>query len=359
LRPVLTACLLAGATLLLYSYRLPGGPANAQEKQILVQAQSGSGPLFFRVADDQWLQPLLVYATAIVRTAGGGDEAARIATAVIASLNVALIFLCARRVFDGTPAAFVAALLLLVTPAHVAFGRSGTDAIVSVPFALLWLYATLRFWTHDSTGAILTAGAVLGAGVYSNRAAPLTMGFLLGVSLIALTMGGRRWRAVLWLLAAFSVFLIPAAAWFAVSPGTYPDTFGRWVIHLAHVRDPLDGMRAFVNWNTLGNRVSLYWRFLDPAWLFFENMFLLVMLPLLAAGLAMWRRVLSRHVMFLVAGGAMVTPLAGSSFGELHYAADAMTFVPFAILLMTAGAAGLQSRFSARTSQSGDTTRGG
>ena len=37
----------------------------------------------------------------------------------------------------------------------------------------------------------------------------------------------------------------------------------------AHLRIPLDGVRAFVNPGTLGNRASLYWGFWDPSWLFF------------------------------------------------------------------------------------------
>jgi 4-amino-4-deoxy-L-arabinose transferase-like glycosyltransferase len=344
LRPVLTACLLAGVTLLLYGYRLTLEPASPLELQIIGQARAGSGPLFFHVADDQWLQPIPVYAAAIGALFGGGDASARLATVVLAAVNVALLFLCASRLFGGRLAAFVSPLLLLATPAHIAYGRSGSDAIVSVPFVLLWLLAMLRFWTYDSPASILAAGAALGAGVYSNRAAPLTMGFLLVVSLAALMSGGRKWRAAALLMAAFGASLIPAVAWFALNPDTYRDTFGRWAIHLAHVRNPIDGVRAFLNWNTLGNRASLYWGFLDPAWLFFENVFLLVSLPLMLLGVASWRRVLPRHAMILVAGGAIVAPLAGSSFGEPHYAADALPFLPFAVLLMTAGAVYVQNR---------------
>ena len=341
-----------------YSFRL-SGPPSTQESEILAQAQSGSGPLFFHVADDRWLQPLAVYATTLVSVVGGGELSARLSTVFVAALNVALLFLCAYRIFDAKLAAYLAPLLLLASPAHIAFGRAGTDALMSVPFVLLWLLAMLRFWSFDSTSSILLAGAALGAGVYGNRAAPLTMGFLLILSVVALISGGRKARSVLAILAAFGAALIPAVAWFALNPGTYPDTFGRWVIHLAHVRQPLEGLGAFLNWNTLGSRVSLYWGFLEPTWLFFENVFLLVMLPLLLLGLGYWRRVLPRHAMILVGGGVIATPLAGCSFGEPRYVADAAPFLPLAILLMSAGVAGLQLRFRTRTYQSSDTAPAG
>ncbi len=133
LRPVVTACLLASVTLVLYGYRLTDQPANAQESQILEQARIGTGPLFFHVGGDQWLQPVLVHLTAIISGIGGGSASARLATVAIGALNVVLIFLCARRVFDNALAPVAAALLLLATPAHITFARSGTDAIASVP----------------------------------------------------------------------------------------------------------------------------------------------------------------------------------------------------------------------------------
>lgn len=360
MRPVITACLLVGITLLLYSFGLSGAPVGEQELQFL-QAAPGSGPIYFQVRPDLYLQPIPVYAAAALRAVGGGDQSARLASVLIASINVGLIFLCARRLFDSRLAVVLAPLLLLVTPAHITFGRSGTDAIFSIPFALLWLLALQRYWQSNSAVSVAAAGAALGAGVYANPSAPLTMGFLLIASVIVLVSNGRAWRSVVIMLAAFGALLIPAAMWFALHPETYPDTFGRWVIHLAHVRNPLDGLRAFFNWNTLGNRASLYWGFLDPSWLFFGNRLLLVMLPLLLLGVGMWQRAMARHSMMLVGGGALVAPLAGSSFGVPHYAADALVFLPFAIVFMAAGAAGLQQWLTApaRTYRSTDTAPAG
>jgi hypothetical protein len=54
-------------------------------------------------------------------------------------------------------------------------------------------------------------------------------------------------------------------------------------------------------------------------------------------GLAGWRRVMSPQTMLVIAGGALVSPLAGSSFGQPHYMPDALPFLPFVALLATAG----------------------
>ena len=97
------------------------------------------------------------------------------------------------------------------------------------------------------------------------------MGFLLAITLLAIWLSGRRSATHLAVpVAAFLAPLLLAVGWFMANPSAYPDTFGRWVIHAAHLVSPLDGARAFVNWNTLGTRVSLYWGFFDPSWLFFD-----------------------------------------------------------------------------------------
>ncbi len=59
--------------------------------------------------------------------------------------------------------------------------------------------------------------------------------------------------------------------WFFRHADTYADTFGRWFVFAAAPADPLDGLRAFFNTGTLGNRASLYWGFWDPSWLFFAR----------------------------------------------------------------------------------------
>lgn len=346
LRPISAACVLAGITLLLYGDRLTAAPIGADEAIILQESQLQGGdegrrlPMFFHVGDTRWMLPIPVYATAIVRSLGGGDASTRLVTVFVAALDVALISLCAGLLFKSNLALFAAAILLMLTPAHLVFGRFGTDAIYPLPFVLGALLAILNYLETDRPWLPVTAGALLGAGVYTHRSAPLTMAFLMVTCGSALIVNRRVVKPAILMLGGFVILMLPAAAWIGWHPETYPDTFGRWAIHLAHIRNPLDGVDAFLNRNTLGTRASFYWGFLDPAWLFLSPTapFLAALLPALAVGIATWRRRFGPDLTLLIAGGAVVAPLAGSSFGEPGYAAQAAVFLPFAVLLMTAGA---------------------
>jgi 4-amino-4-deoxy-L-arabinose transferase-like glycosyltransferase len=275
MRPIATACLLAGVTLLLYSFRIGAAPLDANESIVLAQARSLSEgeslPLFFQVQDAYWLQPMGVYATAIVGAIGGGDMAGRLASAIVGAVDVALVFAAARMMFGREWLAVVSAVLLLVTPAHWWLARAGTDAIFPAPFVLLWLIGMLRFFRSDSARALAAAGAALGAGVYTHPTAPLVMAWLCATSIAALFVIGRgRARNVAVLAGAFSAMLGPLAIWFVMFPASYGDTFGRWAVFAAHARFPMDGLRAQINWNTLSTRASRFWGLADPSFLFFS-----------------------------------------------------------------------------------------
>ncbi len=325
---------------------------SAGELELLAQAarlSDGGWRLFFQVADERWLQPIPVYLTALAGLVAPADLAARYATAAAGAVDVALMFVLVKRLFPHRLVPCGAALLMLATPAHYVHARSGTDAIFVLPFVLIWLIC-LTDYLRDGRAVKAVAGALaLGAGVYAQPAAPLTMMFLMAVALTAMGASGRlNARSAVISLAAFSAPLLLAAAWFAAQPQSYPDTFGRWAIHAAHLRFPLDGVRAFVNWTTLGTRVSLYWGFLDPSWLFFDGPsaamalrgsapFLLATLVLLVPGVRWTLRQPSTGLRAVLLGGLAVSPLAASTFGEPHAIHSAMAIVPFMTVLATAG----------------------
>ncbi len=111
-------------------------------------------PLLVNIGGDRWVQPLGVYATTISHAIAPGFFAGRWASIFVASLNVALIFLVAWRLFARYLPALVAAIILMFTPAHFAFGRIGIDAIYVIPFILVWLYALLEFIDKDRPAAM-------------------------------------------------------------------------------------------------------------------------------------------------------------------------------------------------------------
>jgi hypothetical protein len=222
-----------------------------------------------------------------------------------------------------------------MTPGHTSLALNGTAAIYPATFIALWAYLLLVFLDRDLRGALIGAAVSLGLCVYSHPAGPLTAAFLWVLTLVV---AWRRNRVgLLASTAAFVAMWVPAAAWFYLHPDSYADTFGRWVILKAHIRNPLELMGAFINPNTLGNRASLYWGFWDPSWLFLRSesspapMFwveaILIALALLRIN------ALSRHVATVVLGSALIVPLAGSTFGLPHYLPYAAAVLPLLAVL--------------------------
>lgn len=341
---------MAAVAFAVHAASLSSNPPSTGELEILRLAGDGSWRLFFQVSAERWLPPIPVYATVLASLVVPADLAARYATAAAGALNIGLMFLAARRLFPHRLAPYGAALLLLVTPAHLVHARLGTDAVYVLPFVLTWLICLAGYLRDGRAGQLVGGALALGVGVYSQPTAPLTLMFLLAVSLAALGASGRlSARTAGMSLAAFALPLLPAAAWFAANPQSYADTFGRWVIHAAHLRFPLDAVRAFFNWTTLGTRVSLYWGFLDPSWLFFDGPasaaalrgrapFLLATLVLVVPGVRWALTQATAGTKVLLLGALVVSPLAASTFGEPHAIHLAMVMVPLVVLLGTAGA---------------------
>ena len=343
LQPIATACLLSALTLLLYGFRLTAAPVAPEESAFNQAAQTvraGTTPLFFHLRDEHWLQPLAVYANGVMRAAGGDDVAGRIASAALGAVDVGLVFLIAQLVTGRTWIGIVAALVLMTTPAHWSLAQRGTDAIFPVPFILLWLWNGLLFLKRDSVQSLAISAAALGVSVYSHPAAPLTAAFLWALTLVV---ARRRNRVRLFTATlAFGAAWLPAAWWFFRHPATYADTFGRWFIFAAHARDPIAGLQAQINSNTLGVRASLYWGFWDPSWLFFATKdtaapLLLISLPLIVLGIIGCLRQADRSVGAIVLGAALIVPLAGATLGLPHYLSDAAAVLPILALVSGVG----------------------
>jgi len=305
----------------------------------------GNTPLFFHstpgrsLDSDTWLQPLGVYANALVQMSGPRPHPGQLASAFPAAANVLLVFVIAYAIAGTAWASVAAALTLMFTPGQLAVIRAGSDAIYPATLVLLWLLGLLTFLKRDSVRALCGAAIALGLCVYSHPTGPLTAVFLW---MFTLAVTWRRNRVSLFQATiGFAIMWLPAAAWFYVHPNTYPDTFGRWFIFAAHIRNPLDGLKAFFNPNTLGVRASQYWGFWDPSWLFFKDGGLSAPLLWLAAPFLLFAifraRQISRDAMTIVIGAALIVPLAGATFGVPHYINDAAAVLPLLAILSGLG----------------------
>jgi hypothetical protein len=114
------------------------------------------------------------------------------------------------------------------------------------------------------------------------------------------------------------------------------------VIFAAHLRNPADGARAFVNSNTLGTRASAYWGFWDPSWLFFSTReaaapFLLLTAPFVALAIHRFLRPAGRQASALIAGSALLVALPGATFPVTHDISYAAAVVPLMVLTAALG----------------------
>ena len=339
---MIAACVLAGISYLVSAVFIAGisDTADVVETRVAQQALSvgrGNTPLFFKAEADVWLQPVPVYAAALFWVEGEPRLPARHASALAAAGVVALVYVIAHSI-AGTAAGMTAAIAVLLSFGHW-YLQARPDAIFPAPFVLLWMLGVVHFLRWDSPRALIAAAFALGFCVYSHPAGPLTAAFLW---LLTLAIAWRRNRVRLAVATAvFAAMWLPAAAWFYVYPATYPDTFGRWFVFAAHLRNPLDGIAAFINPNTLGNRASLYWGFLDPSWWFFgsgsePSPMLVLWAPLILAAVLRAKH-LSRDVAILLMGTALIVPLAGATFGVPHYLKDAAAFLPVLAILAGLG----------------------
>jgi len=362
LRSIATAGLLALFAFGLYTFRIDTPSLSADEIALQRQVQSllltghdlagRAWPLLLQVDQEHWQQPVAVYATTFVSALAPVELASRFSAALFGAASVGLLYCLLWQIYPDRWTPLAAALLFAVTPAHVVYARTGVDAIYSVPFVIVWLIGVRASLSSQRLQPMLVGTFFLGAGILTQPSAPLTMTFLLVVSLAAVWSSGRRGvRTCAAVVAAFALPVSAVAVWFALFPDTYRDTFGRWAIHAAHLRSPLDGVRAFVNWTTLGNRASIYWGSFDPAWLFFDGPatpgdilhgaapFLFGTVVLGGLGLSQLLKAGSPPWVLTVLAGGVVTPLAASTFGVPNAIGSFLPLILFVVLIAAEGIA--------------------
>jgi 4-amino-4-deoxy-L-arabinose transferase-like glycosyltransferase len=371
LNSTLTLVFLAVATGLVYASILDDSPVHLHHDEVSVALQArsiaASGrdtdgrplPLYFHIRDNVWFQPVFIYVTALFLTLSGISESAiRLPTVAVGVLNVVLMFVLAKRLFKTDRLAFVASGLLAVTPAHFIHSRLAMDALYPVPFVTAWLLGILVFQDQRRPWSMFAGTAFLGLGFYSHATSVLIMPACMLITFLALHLEGvasRRLYAVA--ATGFVLPLLLLAPWFLQHPQTYLDTVGRWGVHPAYLRNPLEGLRALANRNSLTSRVWIFWDFFNPSYLFFvgspnlvgstrqTGVFLLPLAVFLPIGLYQTLRFpRSRTIGLILLLGFASVPLVASTFNERQAIGNELAILPFAILIATHGVAQLLSR---------------
>jgi 4-amino-4-deoxy-L-arabinose transferase-like glycosyltransferase len=384
------ACLvlMAVAVLVLYTLGLEHTPPHLHRDEVLfaVQAQSivSTGrdiegrafPVYFEMralGEHVWFHPALVYLTALFLTVLPFTEwVVRLPSAVIGVIDVVLLYFIARRLFHGERWAMFVAGLLALTPAHVIHSRLAMDFIYPVPFVMAWLLSLLIYVERRSLAWLFLATTFLGLGFFSYIASVITMPLYVVVTLVGLrapstTLFTKSWRPYLVAAAGFLWPLLVAAPWLAFHWSFVTDTLGRYQIgatagtaagtdgpalHAGSLLNVARGLLAGLRPSMLTERISLYWRFFDPAYLFVSGGFtrltnstrhvavfplpFLALVPLGLIQLSTRRRTPASLVILL---GFALAPVAACLTVLEPYASDReLVLLPFGVLIAAFGA---------------------
>ncbi len=362
LRRALTAAGLVAAVIAIYTARLGDAPIYLHHDEVWLAllghsiastARDPAGhllPLYFPVFTNEWFNPVPVYFSALVQTVAPLSEwSARLPTVLVAATNVVLMYVVALRIFKREWLALVAALLLMLTPAHFIHGRLAMDYLYPLPFLLGWLLGLLVFLERPRLRTLAAAATCLGVGFYSYIAAMFMMPLYLCVTFLTLAIARERRPAAY--IAAAGGFVLPLlllVPWLVANPTMLANLIQRYDLYAAAAQGSTHTSTAVAASASVIEHASVYWDFFNPAYLFLSGgsnvmnstrdtgVFLWPLAVFLTAGLhhAATRRSMTN---LLLIAGFLSAPLAASLIAERYAVDRALEVLPFGILLATVG----------------------
>jgi 4-amino-4-deoxy-L-arabinose transferase-like glycosyltransferase len=273
------------------------------------------------------------------------------------------MYFIARRLFQSERWAIFSAALLALTPAHVVHSRLAMDFIYPVPFVMAWLLCLLIYLERQQLRWLFLATVFLGLGFFSYIASVITMPLYVVVTLFGLrATSTNSLRPYVVAAAGFLCPLLLPAPWLLYHWSFVTDTLGRYQIGAAvqtsgpavfggSLAGVVRGFVAGVQPSMLTARISLYWRFFDPAYLFVSGGFarltnstrhvaifllpFLVFVPLGLIQMVTVRRTPTSLVVFL---GFALAPVAACLTVLEPYASDReLVLLPFGVLIAAFG----------------------
>ncbi|PYR53570.1 MAG: hypothetical protein DMF91_28130, partial [Acidobacteria bacterium] len=386
---LVTAVLLAASVFVLYAWRVADVPIYLCDAEVLFALNSQSIastahdvngrllPLYFQVYGDMWFQPILVYFSALfLKLLPLSEWAVRLPSVALGVIDVVLMYLIAQRVFKREPLARLAAVLLALTPAHFIHSRLAMDYLYPVPFVMAWLLCLLVFLERKRRWMLFLGTSVLGIGVYSYIASMILMPVYLLLTLFVICQTASRRRPLYTVaIAGFAWPLLLLPAWLFFHPTAIADTAGRYELSdISRLLRPasaqatagstsspgtakkplavvMQELRRAARFSGVTGRISLYWYFFDPSYLFLMGgyanvinstrrvgVFLMPLLVFIPVGLYAVARYRRTPVNLVLALGLASAPLAACLVVPEPYAIDReLELLPFAIVIATFG----------------------
>ena len=187
-RVVRNAALVGVAALVIYAPFLSYSPVYLPHDEMFFALQAhaiaSSGhdlhgtaaPLYFPILRGYWAQPLLVYFTALfLKVLPLSETSIRLPTVIVGVVDVVLMYLAARQLFNREDVSVAAAGMLALTPAHFLNSRLAVDGLYPLPFITAWLLCLLAFEKRGRPWLIFAGALALGVGFYTYVASVMMM----------------------------------------------------------------------------------------------------------------------------------------------------------------------------------------
>jgi 4-amino-4-deoxy-L-arabinose transferase-like glycosyltransferase len=360
-RTFLICVLLAAGAFALYAYRLGDSPVHLaiDEVMIALNAESIAStghdwngrllPLYIQVSGLSWFEPLIIYSLALVfKVLPVSEFTIRLPTVCVGVANIVLIYLVARVLVKRDAPAVMASFLLALTPAHFLHSRFGMDFIYPLPFILLWLLCLFTYFESASRRVLFAGTVCLGLGFYSYISSVLLMPMYLAITCLMLASRRAPVRDYVAAAGGFALPLLLFVPWALLHPDAYVTTVKRYALYDTRQMNALQGIRAFFGYTNIASKLSLYWEYFDPSFLFLDasapEMFTTRHSGVFLAPCALFMAIGGVHAIrssersqWVTLLGFATAPAAAVLVVERGSIHRALAILPFGILLATIG----------------------
>ncbi len=317
-------------------------------------------PLFVHLIDPidptaaatRWYQPMLFYSTAgVLKFLPLTEASIRLPILLVGILDIGLMYATAKKILGDTFYAVVAALMLLLSPAHFLFSRQAMDYILPLPFVLGWLFCLVIIVERGGLWRAFGGGLILGLGFYSYIAAWFLMpGYLLLTWLALRRSGPSPLRTALMATVGFLLPVLPALAWLWTHPAMLQQTFARYRFHDGGDASLLQAAAGFLSADQVRDKLSVYWSSFNPAFLFLSGgsgpttgtrlagVFLVPVALFLIVGITdLFDRRRSEPMATVLLAGLALAPIPAALVGENYAIQRELVMLPFVILVGSFG----------------------
>jgi 4-amino-4-deoxy-L-arabinose transferase-like glycosyltransferase len=294
-----------------------------------------------------WDQPMLIYAIAVVlKVLPFSEFSIRLPMALLAILDVLLLYFVAKNLFHSEGLAVAAAVLLALTPSHFMHSRQAIDFQLSLPFILAWLLCVVSYLQSGHVRTLAAAGAVLGVSLFGYVAAYVFVPIFAVVTIAALWRRGDSLGRYAWFTGGLVAPVLVCLPWMLRFQLPFRDVVAHYAVLNGSPSEQsgfFDLVRDFATSNRVRELPALYASFFDPQFLFISGplrfraiqlvgAFLVGIAGVLLVGLI---RAAGRHTTqdLLLLAGFLTGPFVATLGGEGTAVWRTLQLAPFGALL--------------------------